>query len=160
MAMLFSFSYETQFLPLYIKGTWAESSHRSIHLSSPDWFSAIFLHIYLYVVVNLKIVSNIRIFDLTQRTSLYPRKPFSLVYGPCSPVPLDAEPISCKFLSARVKVFPANWTPSTNLSGDAPDVNKYFTVSSYIWMSGLKINVKYFKRRELINLNWWYDGKI
>ena len=70
---------------------------------------------------------------------MYPRKPFERVYGPCSPVPLDAEPISCKFLSARVNVVPPNWTPSTNLSGDAPEFSKYFTVSSYIWTSGLKL---------------------
>ena len=74
----------------------------------------------------------------TLHTSLYPRNPSFWVYGPgtCSPaVPFDGEPILCKFLSASVNVLPANSTPSTNLSGDAPDFSKYFTVSSYDWKS-------------------------
>ena len=60
------------------------------------------------------------------------------MYGLLSPVPFDGDPISSKFLSTRVKAFPKKGTPSTNLSGDAPDFSKYFTVSSYIGMSGLE----------------------
>ncbi len=75
----------------------------------------------------------------TLHTSLYPRRPFVRVYRPLSPVPLDADPISCKFLSASLNVLPANSTPSTNLSGDAPDFSKYFTVSSYTFEKSVKI---------------------
>ena len=70
---------------------------------------------------------------ITLHTSLYPRNPFLCwVYGPLSPIPLDGEPISCKFLSASLNAHPLKGTPSTNLCGDAPNSSKYFTVSSYI----------------------------